>query len=178
VTNVSPATPAGNLGPAGLIAVGVRWILGGLFVWMGLSKALDPVGFLKLVHAYDLLAAPLLLNLIAGILPWFEVFCGLLLLLGVAVRGTALVAVAMLVPFTLLVLRRALALHAGGHLPFCAIKFDCGCGAGEVFICRKLAENTALTLVALGFVFLRQPRGCLYPRLFVRKPPPPTAASA
>lgn len=175
---MTTVSPAGSLEPAGLIAVGARWILGGLFVWMGLSKALDPVGFLKLVHAYDLVTTPLLLNLIAGMLPWFEVFCGLLLLLGVAVRGTALVAVAMLVPFTLMVLRRALALHAGGHLPFCAIKFDCGCGAGEVFICRKLAENTALTLVAMGLVFLRQHRGCLHPTLFVQKPPPPTATSA
>ncbi len=175
---VSLVTPPASLGSVGLFAAAARWILGGLFVWMGLSKALDPVGFLKLVHAYDLVTVPLLLNLIAGILPWFEVFCGLLLLLGVAVRGTALVAVAMLVPFTLMVLRRALALHAAGHLPFCAIKFDCGCGAGEVFICRKLAENTMLILVALGLVFLRQHRGCLYPRLFVRKPSPPTATSA
>jgi uncharacterized membrane protein YphA (DoxX/SURF4 family) len=133
---------------------------------MGLSKALDPVGFLKLVHAYDLVTYPLLLNLIAGILPWFELFCGLLLLLGVAVRGTALVSGAMLVAFTLLVLRRALALHASGSLPFCAIKFDCGCGAGEVFICRKLAENTALALVSLGLVFLRQHHFCLRSTLF------------
>ena len=155
-----------------MVAAAARWILGGLFLGMGLSKALDPVGFLKLVHAYDLVTTPLLLNLIAGILPWFEVFCGLLLLLGVAVRGTALVAVAMLVPLTLLVLRRALALHAVGDLPFCAIKFDCGCGAGEVYICRKLAENTALTLVALGLVFRKQPHGGLRPTLFGRRPPP------
>jgi uncharacterized membrane protein YphA (DoxX/SURF4 family) len=133
---------------------------------MGLSKALDPVGFLKLVHAYDLVTFPLLLNLIASILPWFEVFCGLFLLLGVAVRGTALVSGVMLVAFTLLVLRRALALHASGSLSFCAIKFDCGCGAGEVFICRKLVENTALALASLGLAFLQQHRVCLRPMLF------------
>jgi len=133
---------------------------------MGLSKALDPVGFLKLVHEYGLVSSPLLLNLIAATLPWFEVFCGLLLVLGVAVRGTALVSAVMLVSFTWLVLRRALVLHAGGSLPFCAIKFDCGCGAGEIFICRKLAENTALTLTSLGLIFLRQHRLCLRATLF------------
>lgn len=138
---------------------------------MGLSKALDPVGFLKLVHAYDLVTDPLLLNLIAGILPWFELFCGLLLLLGVAVRGTALVSGVMLVAFTLMVLRRALALHASGGLAFCAIKFDCGCGAGEVFICRKLTENTALALVSLGLVFLQQHHFCLRSTLFRRAEP-------
>jgi uncharacterized membrane protein YphA (DoxX/SURF4 family) len=167
-----------NIVSAPIVAVGARWTLGGLYLWMGLSKALDPVGFLKLVHEYGVVTTPLLLNLIAGILPWFEVFCGLLLLLGVAVRGAALVAVALLVPFTLLVLRRALVLHAGSQLPFCAIKFDCGCGAGEVFICRKLAENVALTFVSLGLFFLRQHRSCLYPTLFVRKPSEPPATGA
>jgi len=143
-----------------------RWIVGGLYIWMGLQKAVDPAGFLKLLHQYDLVQTPLLLNLIAATLPWFEAMCGLLLVFGVAVRGTALLSVAMLVPFTWLVLRRALALHAGGDLPFCAIKFDCGCGAGEVFICRKLAENALLVFLSLGLVLLRQHRGCLRPALF------------
>ena len=131
-----------------------RLIVGGLYLWMGLHKALDPVGFLKLAHQYDMVHTPVLLNLIAAMLPWFEVMCGLLLVCGVAVRGTALVSVAMLVPFTWLVLQRAIALHAGSSLPFCAIKFDCGCGSGEVFICRKLAENTLLLVLSLGLMFL------------------------
>ncbi|MBP9901602.1 MAG: DoxX family membrane protein [Verrucomicrobia bacterium] len=157
--------------PRAVSGVVARWILGVLYVWMGMSKALDPVGFLKLVHAYDLAGAPGLLNLIAAALPWFEVFCGLLLLLGVAVRGTSLLSVVMLVSFTLLVLRRAMALHAGGSLPFCAIKFDCGCGTGEILICRKLAENFALTLGSLGLVFLPQHRLSLRPSLFRRATP-------
>jgi len=66
----------------------------------------------------------------------------------VAVRGTALNLMVMLVPFTLLVLKRALAVAAQTGEPFCSIKFDCGCGAGEVFICRKLAENVVLLLLA------------------------------
>jgi uncharacterized membrane protein YphA (DoxX/SURF4 family) len=146
-------------------AIVARWVLGGLYIWMGLRKAIDPVGFLKLVHQYDLVQTPLLLNLIAATLPWFEVLCGLLLVLGIAVRGTALVSVAMLVPFTWLVLRRALELHAGGELAFCAIKFDCGCGAGEVFICRKLLENTLLLFCSLGLVFVQHHRLCLRPAL-------------
>jgi hypothetical protein len=72
--------------------------------------------------------------------------------LGVAVRGTAFALVAMLVPFTAVVLKRALELAATHSLPFCAVKFDCGCGAGEVFICGKLLENTALVLVSCGLV--------------------------
>ena len=55
------------------------------------------------------------MNSIGAALPWFEVFCGLLLLFGVAVRGAALMLMAMLVPFTLIVLKRALAIAAGLH---------------------------------------------------------------
>ena len=141
----------------------VRWLLGGLFIYMGLNKALHPIEFLKLVRQYDLTDNSLLLNLVAGGLPWFEIYCGLLLLAGVAVRGVALLLVAMLVPFSLVVLRRALHLHETGGLPFCAIKFDCGCGNGEVLICRKLTENSILVLLSLGLIVRRQHPLCLFP---------------
>lgn len=129
-------------------AVLTRWLLGALFVYMGLNKALHPVDFLKLVREYDLVQTPLLLNAIAAALPWFEVFCGVLLLAGVAVRGSALMLVLMLVPFTLVVLRRALVIHAASAIPFCAVKFDCGCGTGEVYICHKLVENTLMIILS------------------------------
>ena len=135
--------------PAQVLAVAGRWFLGGLFLYMGWKKAMDPVAFLKLVRQYGVFEQPFLLNLTAAALPWFEVFCGLLLLLGVAVRGASAMLVAMLVPFTLLILQRALGIHAAGDIAFCAIKFDCGCGSGEVLICRKLIENTLLTLLAI-----------------------------
>ena len=130
-------------------AVLVRWVMGGLLIYMGLVKALDPVGFLKLVRQYDLVQSAVLLNSIAAALPWFEVFCGALLFVGVAVRGSALVLLAMLVPFTALVLKRALALHAASTLAFCAVKFDCGCGLGEVYICHKLVENGLLMALSV-----------------------------
>ena len=128
---------------------------------MGLNKALEPVAFLKLLRQYDLTQTPLLLNSIAAALPWFEVFCGLLLLLGVAVRGTALTLLLLLAPFTALVLRRALALHSALDIPFCAVKFDCGCGEGAVFICRKLAENVLLMLLSGWLLAGRGRRFCL-----------------
>jgi uncharacterized membrane protein YphA (DoxX/SURF4 family) len=143
-----------------VLAVLARWLLGALFLYMGLHKALHPVEFLKLIRQYDVLQPYPLLNLAASALPWFEVFCGLMLMLGLAVRGTAAMLVAMLIPFTVLVLWRALALRAAGGSPFCAIKFDCGCGAGEVYICRKLAENILLMALSAGLVFWRGDRLC------------------
>ena len=126
---------------ADTFAVLARWILGAVFFYMGMKKALYPVEFLKMVREYDLVQSSLLLNSIAAALPWFEIFCGLLLLAGVAVRGTAVMLILMLVPFTVLVFRRALAIQSAQAIPFCAVKFDCGCGTGEVFVCRKLLEN-------------------------------------
>jgi len=130
------------------LAMAARWILGALFVYMGLKKAIHPEEFLKLTRQYEVVHSPLLLNTIAAGLPWFETICGVLLLAGVAVRGTALTLATVLVPFTALVWRRALALQALKGIPFCAVRFDCGCGAGEVYICHKLAENFILILVS------------------------------
>jgi len=129
-------------------AVLARWLLGAAFLYTGLSKALHPVDFLKLLRQYDLVQSSLPLNSIAAALPWFETFCGLLLLVGIAVRGTALTLMVMLVPFTVLVFHRALAIQSALAIPLCAVKFDCGCGAGTVFICRKLAENVLLIVLS------------------------------
>jgi uncharacterized membrane protein YphA (DoxX/SURF4 family) len=138
-----------------IASVGARWLLGALFVYTGLEKIWDPVAFLKLVRQYDLVQTPVLLNSIAATLPWFEACCGALLLLGVAVRGTALTLVAVLVPFTAVVWHRALVLEAAKLIPFCAVKFDCGCGTGEVFICAKLLENFGLILLSCWQLFGR-----------------------
>jgi putative oxidoreductase len=128
--------------------VAVRWLLGAVFIYTGLEKVADPVAFLKLVRQYDLFQSAFPLNSIAAALPWFEVFCGLLLLAGVAVRGVALTLIAILIPFTGVVWHRALVLQAAKGIAFCAVKFDCGCGTGEVFICGKLLENFGLILLA------------------------------
>lgn len=143
------AAPCRWLDYAGVVS---RWVLGALFVYLGWTKAADPETFLKLLRQYELTNNWFLLNAIAAGLPWFEVFCGILLCAGVAVRGTALLLLAMLVPFTAAVLHRALAVASLQHIAFCAVRFDCGCGGGEVQICRKLAENTVLMLLACGLM--------------------------
>jgi uncharacterized membrane protein YphA (DoxX/SURF4 family) len=132
-----------------IAAVLARWFLGGVFIYMGLVKALDPVTFLKLLREYEMVGSPVVLNSIASALPWFEIFCGVLLLTGVAVRGSAFVLLAMLIPFTLIVIKRAMAIASTDGIFFCAVKFNCGCGGGDVLICQKLVENTGLMLLAL-----------------------------
>jgi hypothetical protein len=133
---------------------------------MGMHKVLHPVEFLKLVKQYELVTSPPWLNAIAAALPWFEVFCGLLLLAGIAVRGTALNLLLMLAPFTIIVFRRALEISNAKGLAFCAVKFDCGCGAGEVVICHKLLENFALMLFAAWLLTRKRNRLCARFSLF------------
>jgi uncharacterized membrane protein YphA (DoxX/SURF4 family) len=158
--------PGRNRGVADAAGVVARWVLGALFVYVGLNKALHPVDFLKLIRQYDLVQSAWLLNSIAATLPWFEVFCGLLLLAGIAVRGSALMLIGMLVPFTMLVFRRALVLHSTLGIPLCAVKFDCGCGTGEVFICWKLLENGLQLLLAAWLISGQGRRLCIRYQLF------------
>jgi putative oxidoreductase len=143
-----------------------RLILGVVFAYMGVHKVLHPVEFLKLVKQYELVTGPPWLNLIAAVLPWFEVFCGLLLLLGVAVRGVSLNLLLMLVPFTAIIFRRALEMSKGTGAAFTAIKFDCGCGSGEMVIWQKLIENGALILLAALLLARKEGRFCARFSLF------------
>ena len=134
--------------PGEVVATVARWALGGLFIYMGMTKALHPEAFLKLVRQYELVGTPFVLNAIAAGLPWFEVFCGLLLVAGIAVRGAALMLVLMLIPFTMVVVKHALALAAAQGVTFWKVKFDCGCGTGEVVIWKKVLDNTVFVLLS------------------------------
>jgi hypothetical protein len=61
----------------------------------------------------------------------------------------------MLVPFTIVVTLRAFKIQEAEKIAFCAIVFDCGCGTGEVNICRKLVENSLLMLLSLMLLWSR-----------------------
>ena len=166
----SAATPTG--GWARLEATGVpmlvaRLVVGGTFLWMGSQKIGDPVAFLKLIREYELVpeGMPWLLNTLAVGLPWVEVWCGLLLVLGVGLRGVGLTLAGLLAVFSTAILLRALSIQADEGLAFCAIAFDCGCGGGEEFVCSKLPQNAGLLLLSLLAMRVRGARWCLRPRI-------------
>lgn len=140
-----------------------RLAIGGLFIYMGIVKAMDPVTFLKLIREYDMVSDAFwwFLNLSVATLPWIETLCGLLLILGVGLRGTALVVMVMLAVFTPAIFVRGLSIHNAERLALCKVYFDCGCGAGIVNFCWKLAENIAVFLGSLLILLSRSPRFCL-----------------
>ena len=78
-----------SLDIAGLLA---RWLLGGLFLYLGVGKVLHPAEFAKLVREELAIANPFLSSLIITTVPWLEVLYGLVLLSGIAKNAAAVVA--------------------------------------------------------------------------------------
>jgi uncharacterized membrane protein YphA (DoxX/SURF4 family) len=101
------------------LSLAVRIALGLVFLLAALPKIGDPPGFAKAIWAYQLVPASLL-NPLALLLPWLELFCGLALLTGTWIRPAALWAGALLVTFSL-----ALGINLARHHPV-----DCGCFGG------------------------------------------------
>jgi len=154
----------------------IRLVLGGLFVYMGIEKALNPIDFLKVVREYHMVPEqpPIMLNLIAAALPWIEIWCGCLLIAGVALRGSAMLLLVMLVAFTVMIALRALHIHDTQSIPFCEIEFDCGCGNGVEWICGKIPKNIGLSILSLIVLLSRSRKLCLRGDVFRR----PAAAPA
>lgn len=127
-----------------------RIAFGVIMISFALPKIATPIDFLKEVHTYGILPEEpaILLNLVAVCLPWFELIGSVALILGLARRGTSLMFTVLMVFFTVMVLHRAMGLHQELGGAFCDIKFDCGCGHGEVYICRKALENLGLMVLA------------------------------
>jgi uncharacterized membrane protein YphA (DoxX/SURF4 family) len=120
-----------------LTATVLRIGVGGILLWAGLVKIRDPYDFLGAVYNYELVS-PHVGLLIANILPWLELCTGASLILKVAPRGGALLAVGLFAVFTV---AQALASSDG-------LTISCGCGvgsaAGVVTGTGKLAQSIGL----------------------------------
>lgn len=94
----------------------VRIILGGLFVYAGVRKVIDPIGFLEAIRSFRILQDPWAAWVAMG-LPWLEIAAGLGLVCGKFYQGALLVINALLVVFL------------GGILSAWArgLDIDCGC---------------------------------------------------
>jgi putative oxidoreductase len=68
----------------------VALIIGGIFIYAGVMKIFDPVGFANDIDNYKILPWPLTVRL-AFYLPWLEILCGLAVILGLLYRGGLLI---------------------------------------------------------------------------------------
>jgi hypothetical protein len=135
---------------------------------MGVMKLVDPAAnFLKQVKLYNILPLdpPIFLNLTAVALPWLEIFAGVLLILGLCIRGSAIVLAGMLLAFIPALLVRAAGISAAQGIGLCSVAFDCGCGTGERNICMKVLENTGLLALCIVATFSKSRAWCLGPML-------------
>lgn len=123
-----------------------RVLLGTVFIVASIDKIASPAVFAVSVEAYRLL--PLWpINILALVIPWLELICGLFLLAGVYLRGSSTVIAALLAVFIVgissAILRR--------------LTIDCGCfGAGVTSPVSwlRVAEDAGLFVLAVHlFVF-------------------------
>jgi putative oxidoreductase len=73
----------------------VGLIVGGIFIYAGVIKVMDPIGFARDIDNYHMLPWALSIRL-AFYLPWLEVFCGLAVLFGLFYRGGLLILTALI----------------------------------------------------------------------------------
>ncbi len=76
----------------------LRLLVGAFFVYASLDKIWNPGAFAKIVYQWQVVG-PVPSNLVAITLPWVELLAGLLLIVGVWRRESALVVALMLVVF-------------------------------------------------------------------------------
>ena len=99
-----------------LLTLITRLLIGGIFVYASFYKILEPATFARSIWYYHLVPGSLI-NLMALILPWLELVCGLALIIGFYVRGAVLWSGLMTVLFMIAL---SVAIVQG-------IDIDCGC---------------------------------------------------
>lgn len=123
-----------------------RFVVGTIFVSASIEKAADPAAFAVLIDHYKVFS-PSLSMFVASTLPWVELVCGVAILLGLAVRGGALVLGSLTVGFTVLVVSGVLR----------GLDISCGCYTLDPEVGKigwqKVAENTGIVVLSLFLVY-------------------------
>jgi hypothetical protein len=115
-----------------------RLVLGGLFVYAGAVKALEPLDFAQDIRNYRLVGQSLSF-IAAVVLPWLEILAGAFLIAGTWKRGAALTISGLLVFFIFLTLVTMLR----------GIDVDCGC-----FGSLSRRSGWGVVLEDLGMLYL------------------------
>lgn len=122
----------------------LRWLLGGLMLWAAVSKLAQPTEFLGSIYAYDLPLPRTLQQLVAVVLPWLELLCGLLLIANQWSETALATLIGLLAVFVL----------ATGQAWARGLEISCGCFNLEIFG----ADSTSKLLKFIesaGFAFFR-----------------------
>jgi len=123
-----------------------RLIVGGVFIWAGVLKIMDPLGFAQNIKNYRIFSHDTSFFL-AIVLPWMEAFCGIFLIIGFWRRASALLTSAMLLGFIALVV---ITIARG-------IDIDCGCFGqfSRKLDYKLLVSDSLLLLFSLSIYFFK-----------------------
>lgn len=130
----------------------VRIALGTVFIYAGALKATTVVAFAGNIAAYQLL--PYTANyLVAAVLPWLEIICGLLLIVGMRVRAAS----------ALIILLNAVFIVALSAALVRGLDIDCGCfkqgGVGKTSAWQALLRDLVLLAMAITVYCKSTPSG-------------------
>ena len=129
------------------IVLALRWFLAAVFIYAGVGKILNPAAFAEDIDNYRMLPY-LLVTIMAAIMPWLEVLCGLLLIFGKWLKGATLLLIAMNFVFIIAIgsaLARGLDISCG-----CFAVSDDGIKVGY----KRLLEDVVF-LVAAAIIYYR-----------------------
>lgn len=123
----------------------IRLIVGGIFIWAGVLKIINPLEFVSDIMNYRVFSREVAF-LAALILPWVEVIAGLFLIAGIFQRGASFILSAMLFVFMVLV---AVTIFRG-------INIECGCfGQVSREVNLQLLFIDAVLFAGAFFLFIR-----------------------
>ena len=121
------------------LMLGLRIVLGFIFVIASVEKMADPAAFAASIGNYKLVSSSVALT-VATYLPWIELLSGLAILFGIFSRGSSLLILIMLVVFT------------GGVISAVmrGLDISCGCFTQDPSVGKvgwyKVGENIAMIL--------------------------------
>jgi putative oxidoreductase len=142
----------------GHFVLALRLALAAVFIYAGLQKIGRPLAFADEIRMYHILDIGPLLYIMAITLPWIELLCGLSLVTGIFMRGSALILLALNVVFLVAVSLRTVGIMSEEGIGFTSVYFDCGCGFGTTYAWKKLLEDAAFFLFSVVILFVPEYR--------------------
>ena len=140
----------------GGVILALRLVLAAVFIYAAFQKIGRPLAFADEIRMYRILDIGPPLYIMAITLPWIELLCGISLLAGPFMRGSALILLLLNAVFLVAVTSRTMGIMAEEGIEFSKVYFDCGCGFGATHAWKKLLED--LIFMLFSAVILLAPR--------------------